>query len=876
MDTAPTDAAVKPVALRTNDDSGLVTTASRRPVLSWRLIAERDAVRQVGYEIQRSPHESFATDLLSSGRIETPLPFGAAWIGPDLTSREVAWCRVRVWTDRGLTDWSEPLRIEGGLFDASDWTARPISPEFNVGRTAPAPVPLVRRGFAVSAPVASARLYVSALGLHEVSINGHPVSTDLLEPGWTDYRHRLLYAAYDITELLQGGDNAIGARIADGWWRGNLTWMAHRAVYGDTTALLAQLEITYRDGSRQVVATDDTWTASTGGLLAADIYEGAELDLAQEPAGWSAPGFDAAGWTPVVALPLPAGLDQRSMAPVREVDAFDLAFDRTIPGKIAIDCGQNLTGYLRLTLTANRRATVTVRHAEVLEPDGRLHTAALRTAKATDNYHLVPGPCVVAPSFTYHGFRYAEIELDDDIAVERIEACVVSSDLREIGRFRCSDERLNRLDSNIRWSQRGNFISLPTDCPQRDERLGWTGDIQVFAPTACTNFDARAFLSSWLVDLASEQAADGQVTSTVPNVIQGHPYEFAGIGWADAATLVPWALYEAYGDREVLRRQFPSMRRWVDWAASRLDPNGTWVGDFHLGDWLDPGAPPDRPEEATTDRDFIASAYLAFSAGKLARSAALLGEPDLAERYEDLSARVAAATWRHWRDAAVETQTGCAMAIAFGITPPAEIEAAGARLAALVERAQGRIATGFLGTPLALPALTLSGQHEVAFRLLLNEQAPGWLYQVRNGATTMWERWDAIQPDGNIHGGGMAAEDAASMISFNHYAYGSVGAWLYRTLAGIAPDEAEPGYALVQFRPQPGGGIDWAEGSVETPFGTAAITWREAGDALSIRLGIPPGAQGRLTLPDGWASPDNSRHAERLLSGPHEFTLARA
>lgn len=874
-DTVPIDTAVRPTALRTNDNSGLITTAFRRPTLSWRLIAERDAVRQRAYEIQRSSHELFTVDLLSSGPIEAAQPFGAAWIGPDLTSREVTWLRLRVWTDCGRTDWSEPLRIEGGLFETSDWTARPISPAFNVGRVAPAPVPLLRREFAVPAPVTSARLYVSALGLHEISINGQPVSADLLEPGWTNYRSRLLYSAYDVTSLLRSGGNAIGASIADGWWRGNLTWTAKRAVYGDTTALLAQLEITYHDGSRQTVATDNTWVASTGGLLAADIYDGAELDLALVPAGWSCHEFEDAGWTPTVALSLPVGLEQRSMAAVREVDTFDVAFERSVSGRIAIDCGQNLSGYLRLTLSTDRRATVTVRHAEILDPEGRLHTAPLRTAKASDIYHLVPGTFVVAPSFTYHGFRYAEIELDDDIEVARIEACVISSALQEIGRFRCSDARLNQLDSNIRWSQRGNFISLPTDCPQRDERLGWTGDIQVFAPTACTNFDARAFLASWLVDLASEQAEDGQVTSTVPNVIQNHPYEFAGVGWGDAATLVPWALYEAYGDQEVLRRQFPSMRRWVDWAASRLNSAGIWVGDFHLGDWLDPGAPPDKPEEATTDRDFIASAYLAFSAGRLARSAALLSEPSLAEWYDALSARVATATWRRWRETVIETQTGCAMAIAFGIVPPDEVARVGGRFAALVEQAQGRIAAGFLGTPLLLPALTAAGQHETAFRLLLNEKAPGWLYQVKNGATTMWERWDAIQPDGQIHGGGMAAEDAESMISFNHYAYGSVGAWLYRTLAGIAPDEVEPGYALIQFRPQPGGGIGWAEAAVETPFGTAAIAWREEADRLHIRCEIPPGALGRLTVPTGWVELD-AGVSDQLPSGTHERSLTRS
>jgi alpha-L-rhamnosidase len=871
--TAERDGGVTPVELRTNDDSGLVTTAFSRPALRWRLNTTRPAVRQIAYEIQRSADSAFSATH-SSGRVAASRPFGAEWPGPAVRSREVVWTRVRVWTDEGLTDWSTPLRVEGGLFEPSDWIARPISPNFNVGRAEPAPVPLLRRSFTVHGEIASARLYVTALGLHDVSINGRPVSADLLDPGWTDYRHRLLYAAHDVTSLLHVGENVLSAMIGDGWWRGNLTWMERRAVYGDTTALLAQLEITFADGTRQLIATDQDWRGSTGGWQSADLYDGCDYDLDCEPVAWREPGFDATGWSPVADLPLPSGLEQRSMPAVREVKTFGAALKYLSSCRIAIDCGQNLTGYLRLTLRARGDATVTVRHAEVLEPDGNLHTAALRTARATDTYRLTPGLITIAPVFTYHGFRYAEITLDGEVEVERAEVCVISSDLREVGRFHCSDARINQLFSNIRWSQRGNFVALPTDCPQRDERLGWTGDIQVFAPTACTNFDARTFLSSWLVDLGLEQAADGQVPSTVPNVIQGHPFEFGGIGWADAATLVPWAIYEAYGDKTVLARQFASMKAWVDWAASRLNSENIWLGDFHLGDWLDPGAPPDKPEEATTDRHFIASAYLALSARTVARSAEVLADPVVAEHYHDLSRRVAAATWRHWREQAATTQTGCAIAIVFGIVPDDELANLGLCLADLVEQAGGRIATGFLGTPIVLPALTSSGQHDAAFRLLLNEHAPGWLYQVTNGATTMWERWDAILPGGQIHGGAMAAGDADSMTSFNHYAYGSVGAWLYRSLAGIAPDDSAPGYELIQFRPQPGGQITAADATIKTPFGDAGISWSIDAESLAVQLDVPPGARGRFAVPEGWAL-ENRNQFINLSSGHHRTVLSQ-
>ncbi|MEO6716920.1 MAG: family 78 glycoside hydrolase catalytic domain [Novosphingobium sp.] len=855
---------VRPVGLKTNDDSDLVACAFARPTLSWRLEGTASG-GQLAYELQRSADGAFAVSC-SSGRLESGAVVGALWIGADLASREVAWLRVRVWTSLGVTEWSEPLRIEGALFEAGDWLAQPISPDFNCGQAETRPVPLLRKSFVVSGPVSQARLYLTALGIQQCWLNGAPITHDLFEPGWTAYAHRLLYATYDVTGLLRAGENVLAAAVGDGWWRGNLTWMGRRAVYGDTTALLAQLELIAADGSHSMIATDSTWRGGMGAIRSADIYDGCVVDLAEEPTKWREARFDDRHWAAVVPLPRIARLEQRSMPAVREVTTIDPTITRRPSGAWAIDCGQNLTGYLELDIAADSPGSVEVRHAEVLEADGELHTAALRTARAIDTYRVLPGNSQVKPAFTYHGFRHAEVTCDDGLRLDNAKVRVVSSDLREIGHFACSDELVNRLYSNIKWSQRGNFFAIPTDCPQRDERLGWTGDIQVFAETACANFDARAFLASWLVDLAHEQAADGNVPSTVPNVIPGHEFEYGGVGWGDAATLVPWVLYEAYGDREFLARQFPSMRAWVDYGLSRLAGDGTWSGDFHLGDWLDPGAPPDKPEQATTDRDFIASAYLVKSLRVLAQSARSLGESGLSEHYQALGAGLAAATWAKWSNAAVTTQTGCAMAIEFGIAPVEDLQRLGACLADQVTRADGRIATGFLGTPLVLPALTRTGQNDAAYRLLLNEQAPGWLDQVINGATTVWERWDAIKPGGIIHGGEMAAEDAASMTSFNHYAYGAVGAWLYRSLAGIAP--AEPGYRVIAFAPQPGGGLEWAEASIDTPYGLGAIRWERRADALEVRIEVPPGAAGKFASPRGWGEgPDE------LASGIHEFSL---
>lgn len=871
MDEQGIDATVEVEDLRARACAEAPWVGVDAPRLSWRLRSARAGVRQQGYELQIARDSLFSDRLESSGDIASHSPLAAAWPGQAMSSREARWARVRVRAGLGWTGWSTPLRLEAALLAQNDWSARPVCPRFNVGGRDPAPVILLRRAFSLDRPVARARFYVTALGVHETWINGVRIGDTVLAPGWTAYQRRLLYDAYDVAELLRPGSNVIASRVGDGWWRGNLTWMSRRAVYGDSTALLAQLEIEHGDGVRTLIASDEAWKGASSEIVAADLYDGCSIDLRARADNWSGQDFDDRHWAPVACLPLPEGLELRSAPPVRVIEQRPLTGRTTAGGALAVDTGQNFAGYLRLQARGPRGGAITVRHAEVLDAQGRLFTAPLRNARATDAYVLDGGAAELEPAFTFHGFRYAEIDHDPGVAIDSIEAHVVSSDLQQTGAFACSDARINKLYQNVLWSQRSNFLSLPTDCPQRDERLGWTGDIQVFAAAACANADAQTFLSSWLKDLAIEQRSDGCVPSTVPNVIDGHAFEYAGVGWGDAATLVPWRLYLAYGDATVLKRQFPSMRAWVDYCSTRLNGEGVWQGDFHLGDWLDPGAPPDQPENGRTERDFIASAYLSFSAGVLAKAAAVLSETQLAKVYGDLSAAVAAAAWRRWRHHALTTQTGCALAIMFEIAPAAEHASVAAALAQLVDDGGGRIGTGFLGTPLVLPALCRGGRADAAYKLLLNENCPGWLYQVRQGATTIWERWDAIGEDGAIQAGDLAS--GASMTSFNHYAYGAVAAWLYESVAGIAPDETEPGYALVCFAPQPGRDLAWAEASLQTPYGKSAISWsRQADGALMLQLEIAPGAHGVLRAPDGWRAPSRTSFG----SGRHSLVLMRA
>ncbi|UUU19419.1 alpha-L-rhamnosidase [Streptomyces sp. DSM 40750] len=862
------DTATSVVGLHTADDSGLVATPYPDPRLSWSLTSDRPDVLQHAYEIQVSTERSFR-DTASSGEVESDVVTDHPWPAEPLSSREVRYWRVRVRTDLGWTAWSEPARVEAALLDDTDWVARPVHLPSDRGRTSPGPVPLLRREFSLPAEPVSARLYVTSLGVHRTAVNGRPVSDELLEPGWTSYPNRLLYATYDVTGLLVPGPNALSAAVGDGWYRGHLTWHKNRDVYGDTTAVLAQLEVTLADGSSVMVATDDHWRGGYGDLLAADLYDGCERDLRHEPDGWQLPGFVDHDWEPVTPLPLPQGLTQRAHPPVRVVQVIRPE-QQTLPdGTIAVDAGENITGWLRLRVDGPPGSTVTVRHAEVLDGDGRLLTSILRGARATDQYTLAGDRADLRPEFTFHGFRYAEIVTSPGVTVEAVEVDVVASDLRRIGDFHCSDERVNTLYANVVRSQRGNFLAVPTDCPQRDERLGWTGDIMAFAPTACATFDSAAFLDSWLTDLRVEQRPDGAVPMVIPDVPLGElppadlPFAGTAAGWGDAATVVPAALFDAYGRPGMLGRHYAAMRAWVEFTVDHLAEDGTWSGNAQLGDWLDPAAPPEDPARATTDSAYVATAFVAHSARLLADAARELGHADDVDRYAALHRRTAEAAWREWGDHARTTQTGCALALEFGIAPATERADVGKALASLVRANGGRIATGFLGTPFVLPALSSTGHTAEAYELLLNPECPGWLYQVAQGATTMWERWDAIRPDGTID-----VEKAGTMLSFNHYAYGAVAAWLYRSVAGLRP--VDPGYRTIEIAPRPGGTLTSAEASIATPYGTASVAWSIGDDALTVKAVLPPGTTGRFSAPEGWRG---AEAIDRLGSGSHLVSL---
>lgn len=845
------------VDLRSQVPNGVVGIDASSVRLSWKIDG---AARQDAYEIQAAAHESFDPILAETGPVLGDQQVGAAAPGRALASREVRFFRTRVQSEGRWSNWSESLEVEAGLLDADDWVAQAISIPDDPGVEHQASSPLLRREFAMTDEARKARLYITSLGVHDVAINGVPISDELLAPGWTSYSKRILAATHDVTSLLQSGVNVISAVLGDGWYRGRLGWMPgeDRSHYGNELGLIAQLEIDLTDGSSMCVSTDETWQVSTGAIQSADLYDGVVVDLRASPNGWDRPGFDASHWESARSVPFDRrAIRPRMTPPVRILKRWPAMRIGEVDGESVFDGGQNISGFASVAVQGESGDEVTVRHAEVLEDDGSLHTSSLRSARATDTYTLAdPGPTDLEPPFTFHGFRYAGVRTPAE--VRSVEFVAISSDLPRRSTFECSHPLLNRFHENVVWSQLDNFVSVPSDCPQRDERLGWTGDAQAFAATSCTLFDVEAFWMNWLEDLAADQDPELGVSTVVPDVVLGGEMRYGRAGWADAATVVPWAVYEAYGDAHVLRTQYESMLLWVNSLARRRREDGLLEPSPQFGDWLDPDAPPSRPWEAKADSQFIANAFFAESARLTADAAELIDAPvDEVALLRDLSREMADLTWTNWRHHIYESQTGCAIGLRLGIVPDEEKASVVSSLAGMVRAADGRISTGFLGTPHVLHALAEGGHFDEAFSMLLREAHPSWLYQVVNDATTVWERWDAIRVDGSIHPGVMdpppgmdESDEGGHMLSFNHYAYGAVVDWMYRYLAGIAPDIQRPGYRHVLLAPKPVAGVDWVDALIESPYGQIRSRWElDPSEDLVVDLELPAGVTGTFLPP---------------------------
>jgi alpha-L-rhamnosidase len=826
--------------------------------LSWKVFGASTGESQTAYEVQSALDADFTVELKSDQVKSSNSQFVKAPHAPNL-SREISFHRVRIETQSGWSEWSEPLVHETGLLIGSELIGAAIGDESKATEVPP----LLRTTFTVSKPVAKARLYATAHGTYDVMINGAKAGDYILAPGWTPYQHRLLVDTHDVTNHLVEGENAFGVLLTDGWYRGKMSFFNMIDNYGEHTSFLGQIEIDYEDGSREIIASDSNWKTATGGVRFASIYDGTTMDMTMAQPAWCKPGFDDSAWKPVTVRSLDKALLEPLSAPPVRVKAELPMNLRQEADRVNLDGAQNISGWVRLTVDGKRGDKVVVRHAEILLPDKSLHTAPLRAAKATETYVLgKDGVQDLEPKHTFHGFQFADVVTEAKVV--KAVAIAITTDSKDRAIFESSHKLLNKLHSNVLWSLRDNFVSIPTDCPQRDERLGWTGDAQAFIYAANTLVDDNAFFRSWLQDLATEQHESGKVPMVIPDILEmqhaklpnGAPYPDDGVaGWGDAAVVIPWAQYQSFGDLEILSSQLESMRAWVDFfSAKRIDdvfPDGV----MQLGDWLDPDAPEDKPFLSKVSPRFVASSYIASSARIMAKVEALVGSKENVAKYNKLAADVAKATWDLLGDEARKTTTGCSLALEFQICPDDQREAVAAELAELVRKDNGAISTGFLGTPVIMDAMSQNGHFEEAYSMLLRTEIRSWLYPITVGATTIWERWEAIQPDGTPATGGTeghAEGSEPSMISFNHYAYGAVIDWVYRNVVGL--NSLAPGYEQVSIAPRPTKSIEWAKGSIDTGYGEYGINWKLDGSKLHAKVTVPFGVQAKLNLPVSDAS----------------------
>ena len=855
------------------------------PRLSWAIESDRRGAKQSAYRIRVASREaklaSGAGDLWDSGRVESNRTTQLVYAGKPLRSRDVChWC-VEVWDEAGNTAQSPPSLWTMGLLAKSDWSARWIAAHPEIIKRDPEAVAptlrdpgtpaLFRKEFDVPAPIQRAALYASARGLFELRANGRRVGDDIFAPEWTDYDKRIHYRTYDVTALLRTGRNALAATLGDGWWSGYVGWQETRARYGSLeNSLLVQLEVELADGRRLTLGTDSSWTCNTGPILASDFMMGETYDARREHAGWAsahwaagkarsplraaAAGMAALPWLPAREVAAPAvPLVAQHSEPVRVMERLvPLSVSEIKPGVFIFDLGQNIAGWVQLRINAPAGTRVTLRHGERLSPDGTLYTENLRRAKATDVYICKGGgEEVFEPHFTFHGFQYIELTgLPYPPGKDTVTGCVVRSAIPDAGKFECSHAGVNRLWLNGLWSQKDNFLSVPTDCPQRDERLGWMGDAQVFLRTASYNLDVAAFFTKWMIDVADAQTPEGIFPDTAPRLREGG--NFVGLdglggaaGWADAGIIVPWTLWRVYGDRRIVERHWHAMVRWLDWIE-RHNPGGLRVNELgnNYGDWL--CLPSDTTFRTHSPmKSLLATAYWADDAAKMARLARELGREAEARRYQAMFAKVRAAFQQEWLRAdgqlTVETQTAYLLALAFDLLPESVRARAAQHLVDIVRSRDWHLSTGFIGVSHLNPVLTLTGHADVAYRLLLREDYPSWLYPGKHGATTIWERWNGwTQQDGFCD---------PRMNSFNHYSLGSVGEWLFRHVAGIELDPEIPGFQKFVLRPYLGDGLDFARGRYRTLHGEIVSKWKSAGDHLTWSVRIPANTSAHVFVP---------------------------
>lgn len=829
--------------LRTENLSSPLTVESKLPRLSWQLKSPDRGILQTAYELKVSEQTNGGGSAWKSGKQLSDQSLQVVYGGAQLRSGKRYYWKVRVWDNKGrVSPWSETGWWQMGMLDTADWKAQWIRPDLGEDGVR---CPLIRTTFVAEKGIVSATAYFTAHGLYEAQLNGQKVGDALLTPGWTSYHRRLQYQAYDVTHLVRPGNNAIGAMLGSGWYRGYIGFSGQHNYYGKDLALLAQLVIKYKDGHIQTVVSGPGWQSAYGEVLRSELYDGETIDHRQEKRNWTEPAYETGGWSGVKTVDITKETLVATISePVKKQERFGVKRVLTTPkGEVVIDFGQNLTGWVSVKIKGKSGDSLLLSHAEVLDKAGNFYTTNLRSARAEDVYILNGGgEESFEPHFTFHGFRYVRVEgLTGVLNPSDFTAVALYSDMPATGSFECSDPQINQLQHNIQWGQRGNFLDVPTDCPQRDERLGWTGDAQVFSRTAAFNRGVEPFFTKWLKDVSADQEPNGAVPFVIPNVLG----KGTSAGWADVATIIPWNLYLAYGDRRVLEEQYPGMKAWVEYMRGQAKDN-LWNTGSHFGDWLF-YRPADDVDgrSAVTDKYLIAQCFYAHSTQLLIKTAGVIGKKEDVIQYSLLLQQIKDAFVREYLTPNGRlisgTQTAYVLALQFDMLPEALRKQAADRLAQNIKDYDYHLTTGFLGTPYLCDVLSQYGYTSVAYRLLMQDSYPSWLYPVKMGATTIWERWDGIKPDSTFQ--------TPDMNSFNHYAYGAIGDWMYRVVAGLDTYEDGAGYHHSRISPHPGGNLFYASADLQTGYGLLSCHWRLKNDSLLADVVVPANTTSTFYIP---------------------------
>ena len=841
---------IKIEQLRMNYQTQLMAV-EEMPQFSWIFTSDAYNVHQESYQLQLSDDPQFQHLLFDSGVIKSSDSTNIIPAGVTFESARYYYARVKASTNVGETEFCESVRFLTGLLNKADWQAKFISVDQDKDRSN---AHYLRKEFTTDRPIKQALVFTSALGLYKLYINGIRAGYAELAPGWTSYNKHLLYQSYDVTDLVKQGENAIGALVGAGWYKGKMGFVGLRNLYGEKTALLTQVVICYQDGSTEIISSDESWKGTDSPVIFSEIYDGETYDGSFMQFGWDQPGFSDTDWRPVEPIDYDYSVlkAQRGSA-VREMETLQVMDLLTTPqGDLVLDFGQNLSGWIHFRAEGRKGDRIELNCFESLDRDGNVYLDNLRGAKQTINYEFgQDGAVEYHPSFTFMGFRYAKITAwPGQPKPENFEVRALYSEMEQTGSFECSNDDLNRLNQNVNWSLKSNFVDVPTDCPQRNERLGWTGDAQIFARTASYLMNSYEFFAKWLVDVAADQTIDGGVPHVVPDIVSGHSDDdwllgqgsHSAAAWADVAVIMPWAMYLNYGDREIIRRQYDSMKSWISFMENN-SVDYIWNYKLQFGDWVALDA-----EEGSyfgaTPNELTCTAYFAYSTCLFAKMARIIGREDDAVKYEEMYKKVLDKYQRTFftNDGILtaQTQTAHIISLYFGLVPEQFRQQTVDGLIKLLEAENGHLVTGFVGTPYFCHALSENGKIDEAYKLLLRDDFPSWLYQVKKGATTIWEHWDGIKPDGSMW--------SPDMNSFNHYAYGAVAEWIYRVLGGLETDEQAPGFKHSIIQPHIGGDLDYAKTSYMTPYGRLETYWQKEGNEVELNLRIPHNTTASIIL----------------------------